>query len=102
MQFFIPGAPDNEAAEQMYSKITKSAKGSFAHSPSERRIFSITFVENDQTITAEVGKITVNQETVVAILDIGNYLICTPSYGVMRGIPAIVGRDEVISFTDFD
>ena len=69
----------------------------------ERKIFSIRYVHNGKEYYAEVGKIerAVGEE-VFAILESNTYLICTPSRGVFRGIPLLVGEQETISVVDFE
>ena len=52
---------------------------------------------------ATVGEIEpLGGETVVAILDSNTYLVCTPNRGVLRGMPIMVGKQEVFDVEDFE
>jgi hypothetical protein len=44
----------------------------------------------------------VTGEPVIAILQSNCLLICTPSRGVFRGMPILVGEDEVSYVEEFD
>jgi hypothetical protein len=102
MKFFVPGADDNEKTEEIYT-ATKKFAISNCGPITDRKIQNLTFKDHGKIVHAEVGQIEpITGETVVAILEANTYLICTPNRGVLKGIPILVGKHEVISTTDFD
>ena len=103
MKFFIPDAKDESDAEQVYERTKKIAGETLGWPVSERRIQSITFRDKQQTVQAEVGKTDpITGEIVMAILDSTAFLVCTPNRGVLRGIPVLVGKHEVIEELVFE
>ena len=102
MKFFVPSADSEKAAEDIY-QATKKFAAENCGPVTDRRIQTINFRDKGKAVTAEVGKIEpITGETVVAILESNTYLVCTPSRGVLRGVPILVGKHEVSSVTDFD
>ena len=106
-KFFIPNAPSDTEAEQFYemNKDFNRETNPFmlAGSITERRIFSITVLEEDEAVfTATVGEEFQNYGVVMTILEAGNYLICTLYRGTMDGEPILVRPEEVLSIVDFD
>jgi hypothetical protein len=68
-----------------------------------RRIFRRRYIHNGKTLTAEVGQAEpLTGEPVLVILDSNPYLVCTPSRGVTRGTPVLVGRHAVLDAVNFD
>ena len=103
MKFFIPDVEDVDEAEKIYDAIKKFAKMTLGWDVTDRRIFKISYRHNGNYYDAEVGKILkVNREEVIAILESNAYLICTPTRGVIRDMPLLVGGDSAISVTDFE
>lgn len=103
MKFFIPDINDEDKAEEMYDAIKKFVKTTLGWDVTERRIFKISYYHDGNYYDAEVGKILkVNSEEVIAILESNAYLICTPTRGVIRDLPLLVGRGSAISVTDFE
>jgi len=105
MKFFVPSAQDEKAAEEIYEATKKFATENCGQL-TDRRIQSIGFRDKGRFVSAEVGKIEpIAGETVVAILEqsgTGPYLVCTPNRGVIRGMPILVGKQEISSIADFD
>ena len=103
MKFFIPGVDDPELAENTYQSIKSFAKLTLGWDVTERRILSVTYFHGGKQHHDEVGKKCLsNNEVVMAILESNAYLVCTPSRGVVRDMPLLVGSDEIISTQDFD
>jgi hypothetical protein len=103
MKFFMPAAEDEEQAERVYNSVVKFNREQLRWEVSARRIFSIRWVHEGTEYYAEVGKPAPRLgEPVLAILESNAYLICTPSRGVVRGEPMLVGTNEVIHLVDFE
>jgi hypothetical protein len=102
MKFFIPRAtPEN--TERIYESIKAFVKTTLGWDVSDRRIFRIEYFHNGKEHKAEVGTLTdVNHEEVIAILECNSYFVCTPTRGVVKGMPILVGTDEITSIEDFD
>jgi hypothetical protein len=100
MKFFIPEV-EPERAEEVYKSITDFAAMQ-GWPAADRRIFKVYYRHHGDYFEAEVGKLARNGEVVWAILESGPYLICTLTRGVMGGMPLLVGRDDVLSVTDFE
>jgi hypothetical protein len=102
VKFFVPGGDDDKGAKDIY-EATKNFAIENCGPVTDRRIQKITFRDRKKVVEAEVGKIEpIVGETVVAILEGNPYLVCTPNRGVLRGQPILVGKQEIISITDFD
>lgn len=102
MKFFVPLEEDEKKAEEIYKAIK-----SFAHTTTgwqilENRIYSISFSHDGKRYTATVGEDAPEiGGLVVAILaSSGAYLVCTPTRGVISGMPYLAGN--VHSVTEFD
>lgn len=73
----------------------------------ELRIRSIRFRNNGDTIRVIVGEREPIErcEIVVAIFELKNrntYLVCTPTRGILRGLPFFVNKGEVRYVEPFD
>lgn len=103
MKFFIPDTDDEEKAEKVYQSIVSFAQQTMGWNIGNRRIFRIAYRHGGKSHVAEVGRINdTNGEEVIAILESNAYLVCTPSRGVIRGMPILVGQEEAFNVTDFD
>jgi len=103
MKFFIPHATTDDLTQQTYNAIKLFAKQTLGWNVSERRIFRIEYRHGGTYHTAEVGKINdTNGEEVIAILESNAYLVCTPTRGVIRGMPILVGAEEIRTIEDFE
>lgn len=103
MRFFVPGAASSEVALKAWEAFRQFARDTLGWPVTERKIFSIRYRHNDEEHRAEVGWIfKPTREAVLAILESDAYLICTENRGGVRGEPILVGKEEVLSVTDFD
>ena len=103
MEFFIPDIDDEEQAEKIYQGIVSFAKETMGWNIGSKRIFKIAYRDGGKDHVAEVGKKeSTNGEIVMAILQSNAYLVCTPSRGVVKGMPILVGGNEAYHVTDFD
>jgi len=105
MRFFLPPSNDPEQAERAYDGIRRFAQENMGWEVLDRRIYELTFRDRSGVLTARVGEVfdlRGERGLVVAILESNTYLICTPERGVIRGIPIMVGANEVESVTDFE
>jgi len=103
MQFFVPHAQTQEIAEDVYEATKACARDTLGWDVADRRIFIIASIHERRASSAEVGKVTdVNHEEVLVILASTTLLVCTPSRGVLKGQPMLVGRHEVTWIEDFD
>ena len=101
VKFFIPNAKDETQAEEIYQGIKKFAADQVS-APTDRRIFRIEYQHDGKPSYAEVGKNDpVTKELVMAILEGVPFMVCTPNRGVLRGIPVLVGKDEITDIQDF-
>jgi len=91
------------SAEKLYQAVKKFAAETKGWSIGERRIRSITFRDHGRIVKATVGRPDPCEGgLVVAILESETYLICTPTRGVQKGEPLMVGKDEVSDVEEFD
>jgi len=103
MKFFIPGAKDHQQAEEVYASIKKFATTTLGWPVVDRRIFRIKYEHKGRIFHAQVGQPDPNVgEVVIAILESQAYLVCTANRGALRGVPILVGKNEVIEIEDFD
>jgi hypothetical protein len=103
VKFFIP---HTDKPEEILEGIIKFNEEELGWRVTERRIFRLHFVHNSKEYHVEVGKPEPRErEIVVAILETkestGVFYVCTPNRGVLRGMPYLVGKHEVISIEDF-
>jgi hypothetical protein len=104
MRFFVPAAKDATQAEKVLWGIREFAEQILGWTPTDRRIYSLSYRHNGREWAATVGKpLPSLGEIVVAILETETcFLVCTENRGVVRGQPVLVGRPSAISVTDFD
>jgi len=103
MKFFIPHAKDIKQAEEVLNGIRKFAQETTGWKPTKRRIFSIAYWFNGKDCYAEVGKKDPDtHEEIIAILEATTFLVCTINRGVARGMPILVGKEEVYNVVDFE
>jgi len=103
MKFFIPKEDNTELAEKIYQSAKLFAKDTLGWVITDRRIFLIEYTHDGKYHKAVVGQINdTNNEEIVAILESNAYLICTPNRGVLRGMPILVGQEEIRHIEDFE
>ena len=102
-KFFVYLAKDDAQAEEAYEGI-KAFAADNGFNPTARRIYRIKYIHDGVRRSATVGEVETRiNEPVIAILEGRNvFLVCTPTRGVVRGIPLLVGDNEVESIEDFD
>ncbi len=102
MKFFIPHVKDPQQAENILDGIKKFAQENLKWQPTNRRIFSISYRSEGKDHYAEVGKkdFETNEE-IIAILEANAFLVCTFNNGVKKGMPILIGKDEVTNIVDF-
>jgi len=107
MKFFISHTIDEKQAEDVYQGIKMFLKDQGWHT-TDCRIFSLRYTHYNKKYHSQVDQLDdrVNQE-IVAILEafFGEsfmYLVCTGNYGVYRGSPVMVGKEEVKEILDFE
>lgn len=104
MKFFLPLTENEATTETKYRAIAE-----FVSAPiQERRIWKLKWLHNGMQMACEVGHplpsyYQLGKEPVIAIFDTGSvYKICTPSRGVLSGVPVLAGRDYHAHPTYFD
>jgi hypothetical protein len=103
MRFFIPNSEDLDEQNKIYKAIRDFAKTTVGCNITNRRIYKITYRHNGKYHEAEVGKTCdTNNEPIIAILESNAYLVCTPSRGVISGMPIFVGNQEAWDVVDFE
>lgn len=103
MKFFVPAAEDEKEASSVYDAIVKFAKETTGWEIGPERIFAIDYVHNGKRYYAEVGKVEqCTGDLVLAILKSNAYLVCTVNRGGLRGLPILVGHEEVRSVKYFE
>ena len=101
-KFFVPFAEDEEQTSKIYEAVKTLAKMTMGGT-TDRKIFRIDYIHGGKSLYAEVDKPEPTiKEPVVAILEGLCYLVCTPSRGFLRGIPILVGGDEILRIQDFE
>lgn len=101
--FFIPEVDEAEMAESIYAGTRKNLLG---ESVPDRRIQRLDYEHNGQQFRAEVGEQDQRGEgTVMAIFGPSSprnlYYVTTLERGVLRGIPIMIGADEVRKVYEF-
>lgn len=103
MRFFIPRAKDEIMAEEVYLAIKKHVENEMEWEVSEERIFRIKYTHNGIRALAQVGQPEPDiNEPIFAILRSNAYLVCTPNRGVFKGLPLLIGNEEVQSVEHFE
>lgn len=102
VKFFIPLAKDQAQAEEVY-EATKKFAADTTFKPTARRIFRIEYNYHGKPTYAEVGQANpIEGEIVIAILEGTTFMVCTPNRGVVRGMPYLIGTDNITRIVDFE
>jgi len=105
MKFFVPFSKDTKQAEKVYSSIIKFNNAI----QTDKRIFKLSFYDNNKRIVAEVGQPVhgsnkAGDQLVIAIVETKDiYCICLPTRGVLKGVPIYVGNkldNAVVEYFD--
>jgi hypothetical protein len=100
-EFFVPHTESRKQAEEVWQATRKFAEEQLGWAVSDRRIFRIEYRHNGKEEEAEVGKTERRQrEPVMVILESQSFLVCTPTRGVAKGEPILIGIPSRI--VDFD
>lgn len=104
MKFFIPDLKDSNKEQELYEIIKKFAKETTGWDIKDRKIYYMKWRHGREDCEARVGETQMQQgELVMAILESTvTFLVCTPNRGVFRGMPLLVGREEVECIEDFE
>ena len=113
MKYFLPPQKDEKLENKAYDAIKKFAKETTGWDITDRttgwditdrKIYHIKYRHEGKDYEAKIGERETRQgETVIAILESTvTFLVCTPNRGVKRGMPILVGKEEIISITDFE
>lgn len=89
--------------EEAYQALKDNIKYQMGWVPTDRRIYSLTYISNKQKLTAQVGyygQIEQNYE-VVAILEAAAYIIVTKTKDGQQGPSILVDSKDVIEVQDF-
>lgn len=94
--FFLPGSGDDKQAEEAYANIKQNVAQITGRRLSDARYHTVSYEQNTRWLKATVGEMEPRSgEVVVAILatdDSDLFLVCTPTRGVVKGEPIIVGN----------
>jgi hypothetical protein len=113
MKFFIPDVTDPQKAEEIWQATKAFAEQTLGWQVSDRRIFRIGYTHGGVSYTAEVGQPqrreespgrgrAVGDDPVLVILESNAYLVCTPTRGVMGGMPILVGKEKLTWAEEFE
>jgi hypothetical protein len=106
MKFFIPDIHEEAQEKNIYKAIRLFVIETMGSKFSDRKIFRLRYNHNGKQECEEVGKLSPSTgEMVKAILYAPSrklYNVCTNNRGVIRGIPILVGENEVIEYIDFE
>ena len=104
MKFFIPQDLSKEQRDELYDRMKIFANRTLHSHVTNRKIYEITFGHVEETLTARVGEVleSVDEKVIVILETMNIYLICTPSRGVQRGMPVLVGKPHTLEVVDFE
>ncbi len=102
MKFFVPHAEDEEEAESLFDDIKEFVKRNAVLSLTPARIYRFEYVHHGKSEVVQVGQ-PYRGEEVMAILDSFTHLVvCTPSFGLSRGLPFLIPKSDVQSVESFE
>ena len=98
IKFFLPPQKDDKLENEAYDAIKKFAKETTGWDITDRKIYHIKYHHEGKDYEAKIGERETRQgETVIAILESTvTFFVCTPNRGVKRGMPMLVGKEEII------
>ena len=103
MKFFMPAAKDDQQAEEVLDGIKKFAKENTGWEIGDEKIYSLSYSHEGKEYLAKVGEYSSrNKDLILAILKSNTYLICTINQGGIKGMPMLVGFNEVAGIEYFD
>ena len=105
MKYFIP-IIGNKTEAEMYETIQTFIEKEMGSKVTDRKIYFLENHHGGKTWQYKVGDVAViNGELIYAILEMqrGNlFCVCTENRGIRRGIPLLVGANEVREIVDFE
>jgi hypothetical protein len=103
MKFFVPHTKKAEA-EAVHRGMAESLKGQFRMPMSERRIYSLNYVNSRKKWRAEVGQMEQQEGRyeILAIFESKPYIIVTRAKNGEPGLTILVDKDEVTLAEDFE
>ena len=107
MKLLVPGSTDEHDALREWNILATYVKDTLSWEVSTRKVLRLAYEHLGEKHTLEVGAPhPANGQVVVVILDTREasmpYLVLTQSRGVERGVPFLVGKNEVTSVTEFE
>ncbi len=107
MKLLLPGSTNEQDALRAWNTLAIYVKDTFSWEVSTRKIFRLVYGQQGEEHTLDVGAPhPANGQVVVVILETREasmpYLVLTQTRGVDRGVPFLVGKDEVESITEFE
>lgn len=107
MKLFVSGSTDEQDALREWNTLATYVKDTFSWKVSTKKVLRLVYGHQKEKYTLEVGAPhPANGQVVVVILDTREasmpYLVHTQTRGVERGVPFLVGKDEVTSVTEFE
>ena len=107
MKLFVPGSADEQNALMAWDALATYVKDTFGWEVTTRKVSRLAYGHLGTKHTLEVGAPhPANGQVVVVILETREasmpYLILTQTRGVERGVPFLLGKDDVTSVTEFE
>jgi len=107
MKLLVPGSTDEEDTLRAWNTLATYVKDTFSWEVSERKVSRLVYGHQGEKHTLEVdAPHPANGQVVVVILETREasmpYVVLTQTRGVERGVPFLVGKDEVESVTEFE
>ena len=107
MEFHIPDTSSQEEADETYERIVRWIER-LRGPVQDRRIYEIEYYDgdNDRTDCIQIGDVVPQVgERAIAILQSKQrdmFMICTPTRGVIKGGPIMIGDRNVRSAIEFE
>ncbi len=103
MKFFVPQASRSEY-QSAYEGIAKAVKDQLRVAITDRRIFSIEFIQDKKNWRAEVGQPDPQQGRyeVIAIFESKPHIIFTKAADGSQGLTILISNDDITKVEDFE
>ena len=107
MKLFVPEIDVEQDTLEAWNALATYVKDTFSWEVSPRKVFRLAYRQRGEEHTLEVGAAhPANEQAVVVILETQEssapYLVLTQTRGVERGVPFLVGKNEVQSVMEFE
>lgn len=103
VRFFVPAARSDEESLAVWNGTRRFVMDTLGWSVTDRRVYSVDYLHDGDEVSATVGELEPRVgEPVVAILETDQcWLVCTPTRGVVRGSPILIGLPiRVVDFAN--